>query len=360
MRRAWWIVAIVAAALLAAYVGGTRRTEGPPLDPRSTSPDGARAVVELIERLGADLTVVDGAPDDAADVALLLEDRLSRGDADAVSAWVRRGGVLVVADPNSLFTPPIAGSVLERVEGGCAAPALAGVAVLELDVGSTYDVPLDASGCFGTSAAGAFLVVEQVGEGSIVSVGGPDVFTNAFLGEADNAVLAAALLSGEARQAAFLRPSVAGGGERTLVDLIENPVRAALAQLVVVFVVVVLWRGRRLGRPITEPQPVQIESSELTRAVGRLLASNRRPARAAAIVRDRARRDLSGRLGLPLDAPAALVETTLVARTTLSEAEAHRAVSAPVDSDRDLVEVAHLLSRIREELTHDRSPTGRS
>ena len=353
-RRTLWIVGLLGVVVLGAYFGAARRTTGPPLDPSSTSPDGARAVVELVGRLGGRIDVVDGIPGPEVDVVLLLEDRLSRSEADRLSTWVRAGGVAVVADPGSLLTPPVASAVLDEVTGRCSAPGLEQVRQLDVGVSSSYEVPPAAVGCFGASGGTAFLVSRPEGDGTVVSLGGPDVLTNELLDQADNAVLAAALLAGEGRRTAFVRPALPGGGERGLVDLVDTPVRAALAQLLVAFVVLVAWRARRLGRPIEEPQPVSIAGSELTRAVGRLLASNRRPDRAAAILRDRARRDLSGPLGLPLEAALDTVVTTVAARTTLSTDEVRRAVAGPVHSDDELVETAALLARIREEITHDR------
>ena len=353
-RRTFWVLGLLAVVIAGAYVGGARRTEGPPLDPSSTAPDGAKAVVELTEALGGDIDLIDGAPGADFEVALLLEDRLSRADAADLSAWVREGGVLVVADPSSLFTPPVRGAATDRVGGGCGAAGLERVEVLDVDTARTYEVPPGATGCFGSEGEGSFLVLESEGAGSVVSLGGPDAFTNRRLGQADNAGLAAALLV-RPGGTAFVRPSLPGGGERGLVDLVGTPVRAALAQLLVAFAVVVAWRARRLGRPVEEPQPVRIEGSELTRAVGRLLGGNRRPDRAAAILRDRARRDLSGPLGLPLDADVDAVVSSVTARTTLSETEVRRAVAGPVRTDDDLVDAARTLTRIREETTHDRS-----
>ena len=354
-RRALWILGLFAVVVVGAYVGAARRTAGPPLDPSSTAPDGAKAVVELVDRLGGSIGVIDGVPGADVDVALLLEDRYDRDEAQRLLSWVREGGTLVVADPVSLLSPPVDAAVLDDVEGSCPVEPLTQVRALDVGVSSSYVVPSGATGCFDGRASGSFVVVRPEGAGSVVSVGGPDVFTNELLDEADNAVLAAALLVDGGRRAAFLRPALPGGGDRGLVDLIGTPVRAALAQLLVAFGIVVAWRARRLGRPIDEPQPVRIEGSELTRAVGRLLANNRRPERAAAILRDRARRDLSGPLGLPLDAVVDAVVATVAARTTLTEVEVHRAVAGPVRSDADLVEVAALLVRIREEITHDRS-----
>lgn len=350
-RGAVWALGILVLVVLAAYFGSARSNAGPPLDPDSTSPDGAKALVELIGRLGGEVDVLDGSPPRDADVVLLLEDRLPNEQADEVEAWVRRGGTLVVADPTSLFTPRVGGGVDGVLDGGCAVAGLDDIDRLDVGAALGYVDPVDADTCFPTAAGQSFVTVQASGDGSIVSLGGPEVFTNAFLDEVDNAVLAGRLLSGDGRRTVFLRPTLAGGGDDGLLDLVEPPARAALFQLLVVFLVVVAWRARRLGQPVPEPQPVQIQGSELTNAVGRLLQNNRRPDRAAAILRDHARRDLSSLLGLPLDAPGDVVESTLTARTALDQRSVRRAVSDPVTSDESLVEVAHLLSRIREELT---------
>ena len=68
-----------------------------------------------------------------------------------------------------------------------------------------------------------------------------------------------------------------GGGERTLVDLVSAGVTRALAQLALAFAVYALWRARRLGRPVAEPQPVAVAGSELVAAVGNLLDRTRSP-----------------------------------------------------------------------------------
>lgn len=360
-RRATFGALLVAVVLVAAYLTAARQTQGPPLDPSSTSPDGARAVVQLIDAL-ATMDVLEEIPGDDVDTALVLQDRFDRDAQDALLAWVRAGGTLVVADVDSTTTPPVAGTssgpVRITCDGGVPA-GLGDVSRLEVGDGFRFAVPDAASGRCGPPGDGALVVVEAAGDGTIVSVGGPGPFTNRYLDEADNAVLAAALLAPDAgTRSAFLRPSLAvGSGDQGLVDLVGTPVRAALAQLVVAFLLVALWRARRLGRPVGEPQPVSIEASELTQAVGRVLARSDRPARAAAVLRDRARRDLSAPLGLPLDASADQVVDAIARRTDLTPTEARRAAVDPVATDADLVEVATLLARIRKDTTHGRRPT---
>lgn len=354
-RRAGFVALLLAAVLVGAYVTAARRTTGPPLDPGSTAPDGARGVVELVDRFGAGMTVLDGVPDGSVDTALVLRDRFDRESAAALQDWVRGGGTLVVADPSSALTPPVVAATSDVVRGDCLLPAFQEVHALDVGAdGRHYDVPVTAAGCFGPGE-GSVVVVETLGRGSVVSVGGPGVFTNELLDEEDNAVLAVSLLAPSAdTRSAFLRTTAVGTGDDSLVDLVGDPVRAALAQLLVAFLVVALWRARRLGRPVREPQLVAIESSELTRAVGRLLERSGSAGRAAAVLRDRARRELSGPLGVPLDASQDVVVSVLAANTGLSADEVRRAVAAPVTTDEELVVVATLLARIRQEVTHGR------
>ena len=138
--------------------------------------------------------------------------------------------------------------------------------------GTLFDIPPGADSCVGDSRL-AYVVVEAHGQGDLVSVGGPGLFTNEALGDADNAAVVAALLAPEpGTRVDVLRPGPpVGGGERTLLDLVAPNVWAFLAQLLVAFLVLVLWRARRLGTPVAEPQPVAVAGSELVAAVGTLL-----------------------------------------------------------------------------------------
>ena len=90
-------------------------------------------------------------------------------------------------------------------------------------------------------------------------------------------------------------------------------VRLALWQLVVAFVLLALWRARRLGRPVAEPQPVQLPGAELVVAVGNLLQRAKGRGQAAGLLTDDLRRSLAERLGLPPSAPADQVADAVAA-----------------------------------------------
>ena len=333
-RRAvgWWVALGVALVVVAVIVGRDRPSDGRPLGPDSTAPDGAHAVVQLLGAYADDVDVVRGAPDPEATTALLLDDRLDDDDVDGVERWIEDGGTLLVADPAS----PLA----LRGDGPGSCPA----AFADVDVVVFSDRVVEEDG----ACSDAGFVAHPRGAGWVVSVADPSPFTNDLLDEGDNAVLVvAALAPTGAERVAFVDGGL-GAGRDDLVDLVPTDVRQAIIQLVVAFALLVLWAGRRLGRPVLEPQPVAVEGAELVAAVGRLLDGRRRPDEAATAVRADTRRTLERRLGLPSGAPAKVVAAAVHVQTGLDLARVEAAlVSRPVTTDADLVALTAELDHIR-------------
>lgn len=366
MRGAGLLVVVAVGVLLI----GRPPSEGPPLDPSSTGPLGTAALVALLEELGADVTVGEGvrgdgmvgdpSPAGGDDLALVLADDLDDAGRAEVTAWVQAGGTLVVADPASTLHPfpigdvPVLGVVDLPVDQVCDLPALAPVGAVEPPAGSvTYELVPGATGCYRRGEA-AYVGATPAGEGAIVAIGGAGVFTNQSIGEADNAVLAAALLAPRpGTQVSILGPPAPGTGEEGLAELVGDNVKAALGQLGVAFAVYALWRARRLGRPVAEPQPVALESSELVVAVGRLLQEARHHDEAARLVGDDLRRLLAERLGLGPDASAEQVAELAAARSAIPAGRVLAAMSPPPLGDADAL-VAHVMSAhaIHQEVVH--------
>lgn len=332
---------LAVALALAALFGGRPPVQGEPLDPRSSGPLGTKALVDTLGELGARVELVAGVPDADTEVALLLADALDATAREELLTWVREGGRLVAADVASPLTPEVVDATSLGITtpslapGDCPLAAMADVGRVTVPGGAVYAVDEGAVGCY-PRGEGSWLVARTEGEGAIVALGGPATFTNLELGAQDNALLAAALLLGgqDGRQG---RPRVAvletpppGGGDATLTDLIDPSVRSAFVQLLIAFGLVVLWRSRRLGRPVVERNPVEVPGSELVVAVGNLLQTARRPGRAAALLRADARRLLTERLGLPAGADAEVIADAAASRTGV-----HRADVAEVLDDGD-------------------------
>jgi hypothetical protein len=357
-RRGVGVAAVIVLGLLAvALVAGRPPREGPPLDPRSDAPLGTSALVELLRRLDGTVELSVGLPEDADDVALVLDDRLTDDQRHDLLAWVRRGGRLIVATPGPLTPDPVAEGLfdlgLEVVEPGtCTVQAVTGIGRIEPGGASSLEVPPGADACYG-SASAAYLVAADEGAGVVVSLGGPGSMVNERLDAPGNAALAAALLAPEpGTRIRFVDPPVpAGGGDKTLLELIPAGVARALLQLGVAFVLYALWRAIRLGRPVTEQQPVRVAGSELVGALGRLLARTRSPGAAAELVRTDLRRALAARLGLAPDAPAEVFADAAATRAGLDREVVLNAVSdAPVTTDQQLADLAGAAATIRQEV----------
>jgi hypothetical protein len=186
-----------------------------------------------------------------------------------------------------------------------------------------------------------------------VRLGGASVLVNQELGEADNAVLLASLLAPTAATAVqVLRPPLPGGGSAGLGDLVAPRVRLALWQLVVAFVLLAVWRARRLGRPVTEPQPVQIPGAELVVAVGNLLQRAKGRGQAAGLLTDDLRRSLAQRLGLPPSAPPDQVADAAAQRTGIPRGRVLRALTPTTPRDEaELVALSQAVDTVRREVT---------
>lgn len=350
-RLAPWL-ALVVGLLLVGVVAGDPDDEGPPLDPRSTAPDGTKGLVDVLGELGADVQVTDRVPDAGRDaagtVALVLRDDLADGQRIDLDRWVRAGGTLVVTDPGSSLHPGLAVEGVgapfgpdDIAQGVCTVEALR--AVERVDPGSAvrYRAVPGGEQCLGTEEAAFVLVVPQ-GQGTVVAVGGPGAFVNERLDVDDNAVLAAALLAPSAgARVVVLERALPGEGDETLADLVPGRVRDALVQLGVAFVVLVLWRGRRLGRPVPESGVLDVPGSELVEAAGRLRRRAGHPDRAAALLRADVRRRLASRLGLPSATSVGDVAVSAASHAGLDpERTAAVLATRPVASEDDLLRLA--------------------
>lgn len=359
------------AVVIVALVAGRRDVDGRPLDPRSTRPLGTRALVILLEESGADVTVSSAIPDAGTRATLVLQDDLDDTRRRHVQEWVRAGGVLVVADPLSDFAPGIESSTenpfdfsaqVGHLARECDLGVFEEVRRLEPTGGVGFDLPRQdgaivpgAVGCF-PIGEGWFVVARPSGAGAIVAVGGAGAFVNGVIGEADNGALAVSLLAPHnGARVQFLEPLGPGGGRATLTDLIPDRVNHALWQLAIAFAVYALWRGRRLGRPVEEPQPVAIPGAELVVAVGHMLQRAKRRDQAAAMLRLDLVRSLSGRLGLPPDARPEAVATAIAAHSRFDADYVTALLDAsPPASDEEMLHLARALSALRQEVLHVR------
>lgn len=363
-RAPGWLapVALVLVGTLALVAIGRGESSDTPLDPRSDGRLGTSAMMALARELGADPHVTDALPSDDADVYVVLVDLFDEDQRDELDRWVRDGGTAIVVDPSSESTPPYEqefadGGALAQQIGpvACDIDAFAGIDTADVEPsggGVLYQVPGGAQACFG-SRTRAYVVARSRGAGNLVSVGGSGVFVNEGLGTGDNAAVVGALVAPTpGARVEVLRPGpAAGGGRRGLLDLVAPNVWAFLAQLAVAFVLLALWRSRRLGAPVAEPQPVAVAGSELVAAVGSLLDRSGSPDHAAEVLRADLRRFLADRLGVPPDADAGVLASVAAERVGIDRARVDRALGTrAVENDAELVALARDVDAVRQEV----------
>jgi hypothetical protein len=376
VRRALPWVAVVLGLALVVAVAGRGAEEGNPLDPASAGPLGTKGLVEVLRGLGGRVTVSAGRPGAGTDTALLLSDDLTPERRHNLLDWVGRGGTLVVADPSSGVTPVEQvgstrfGLLDAEIQRRCDVPALRDAGRVAAPGGVVFEIPQGQGAPenqpggppVGTTRAcfprndGAWLLVQPLGGGTVVRLGGASALVNQELGKADNAVLLASLLvPAEGTAVQVLQPPLPGGGTAGLGDLIAPRVRLALWQLVVAFVLLALWRARRLGRPVAEPQPVQLPGAELVVAVGNLLQRAKGRGQAAGLLTDDLRRSLAERLGLPPATPADQVADTVAERTGIPRERVLRTLTRTTPGDEaELVALSQAVDTIRREVTRVR------
>jgi hypothetical protein len=361
LRSSWPLLAVAAAIVVAAALTAVGPDETLPLSPESREPDGTAALVDVLAALGRPARIV---PPDAigdAGVVLVLRDQFGEnptGDdlRDALRERARDGARVIVADPGSPLVPDVVGNVglLDRtLARDCAVRALRDVDDVRPGGGALYEADGDAVGCF-TTDGGAWLMITPEGRGHVVALGGPDVLTNAGLRSAGNAVLVTQLLTPEGADGpTIVRPvpptQAAGGDAPGLWDLVPSGVRVMALQLCVAFGVYVLWRARRLGRPLVDDTPVRLASSDLTTAVGALHARNATRTDAVRRIADDTRARLARRLDLARTADVADVAVAVAARTR-RDPTAVAAVLAPPDpaDDADLLAITGTLTELEQ------------
>jgi hypothetical protein len=321
-------------------------------------------LVLFLEEMGAEVTLSPDGPTAATDVTLVLDDRLTESTRDDIVEWVDEGGTLVVTDPASFLSAPLAeetgglGELLtgDLGRGECDITALAGVEEIDAPGAALYAVPPEGGSCFGDEES-AFIVSGSTGNGTFVSIGSPTVFLNDSLADRDHAVLAGALLVPEpGTRVTIVEKPPPGEGDDTLGDLVSDGVRAALVQLALAFLLYALYRARRLGRPVPEPLPVQIAGSELVVAVGELIQQSGDPGRAATVLQEDTRRTLARRLGLPVNADPGLVADVVASRVGPDRDHILALLTVTDVADESaLVALAHALDALRQETLHGQS-----
>jgi hypothetical protein len=355
------LVVIVAVSALSTYLTAPRT--GGRMDPEATSPDGAHALVALLEDNGVEVVTADDIatverstrPDSLLLVAptpfLLDDDRLQR-------LKDRPGDVLLV-EPVSRTREALAPKIRSAADtsfGGdphCDMREATRAGKVQLGLSDTYEPVTDDTGL--TRCYDGALVRYADGGRTITVVGTADFMTNSGLLQEGNAALAMNLAGADRRVIWYTPKRIAGesGGATSIMDLIPARVGWIVLQLCLAVVFVALWRGRRIGPLVAEDLPVVVRASETVEGRGRLYRSRRARDRAASALRTAVLQRVLPRLGLGAQSsPASVVET--VARRVRHQPTAieYALFGPPPSDDAELVNLSRLLDDIERQVAN--------
>ena len=336
--RRWrrWRMPVIVTGLLAVSVMFAALIQpdlsSEPLAVDNPGDDGARALAQVLGRQGVrvaathDLssalaratagTTLAVVTTSALDRAALVE--LARTEADLVVIDADDDALRALTDGALINTWAQTGATLEA---GCEDPDAVAAGTLS---GATYSVLATdgrATVCFGAGSpqAGAYAVTTQNGR-TVRVLADSTVLVNSHVTEAGNAALALRALGKHEQLTWFLpRPAsydqVQGAGGGNMGAFFPPGAGPVLAWLGLVLVVVAVWRGRALGRVVSEPLPVTVRAAETTVGRARLYRRARSRGHAAASLRAAAARRTAARLGLPRSADAPAIVTALAAAT---------------------------------------------
>lgn len=363
-RRTWqWvIVTLTVLAVIAgieAYLTAPR--PGAPMDPESTGPDGAHALVTLLREAGVDVVVADGIADverAARPDALILVAQTQYLTDPLLDRLTRAKGDLLLVEPTArtreALLPGVRVSPASDFDTDPDCPLREAVRAGSVRFGAaeSYRMP-DARRV--TSCYGGVLIRFRDDGRVVTAVGSADFMANAELAHAGNAALAMNL-AGDRPRLIWYAPHHTEGESPTpssLFDLVPANVIWVVWQLWLVVLLVALWKARRPGPLVAEDLPVVVRASETVEGRGRLYRSRRARDRAAAALRTAALQRLLPRLGLGAGAPAAAVVAT-VARRSGADAGfvSYHLFGPPPATDADLLQLARALDDIERQVAH--------
>jgi Domain of unknown function (DUF4350) len=362
-RGARWvvvaIVVIVGVAVLSTWLTAPR--PGGRMEPTSTSPEGARALVTLLRDHGVDVIAAGdiAAVERAArpDTLIVVAQTLHLNDDDLLRRLAALPGDRLLVEPVSRTREELApdvrlggGTTFGGAEPDCDLREATRAGTVQFGLSDAYeavgDVPV--TRCYDGA------LVRYADDGRTVTVVGTAEFmTNSGLVKEGNAALAMNLAGTRPRVIWYAPQRIEGepDGGATIFDLIPGQVTWIVLQLCLVVALLAVWKGRRIGPLVAEQLPVVVRASETVEGRGKLYRSRRASDRAAEALRTATLQRMLPRLGLSHNAASPAVVQAVAERCGLPpQAVAHTLFGPPPATDDDLINLAHELDNIERQV----------
>ncbi len=365
--RRWrtWRWAVLTLIVLAAIAGVdaylTAPRPGARMDPASTGPDGAHALVTLLRDGGVDVVVADGIADverAAGPDTLTLVAQSQYLTDSTLDRLAKVPGDLLLVEPTARTREALMPDV--RVSGGsgfdsnpnCTLREATRAGSVRFGPSETYQAN---DGRTMTNCYDGVLIRFRDSGRTITAVGSTDFLTNGGLLQAGNAALAMNLAGDRPHLIWYAPHRVEGESSTTasIFGLIPENMNWIVWQLWLVVLLAALWKGRRPGPLVAEELPVVVRASETVEGRGRLYRSHRARDRAAMALRTATLQRLVPRLGLGAGAPAPTVVTTVAQRSGADPGfVSYHLFGPPPATDKDLLQLARALDDIERQVTH--------
>jgi hypothetical protein len=357
----WVVLALVVIAAVAAvstYLTAPR--PGGRMDPESTSPEGARALVTLLRDHGVDVIAAENVAaverNARPDTLVVVVQTFFLADDDQLHLLAAVPGDRLLVEPvartRESLAPAIrlAGASTFGGQPDCDLREATRAGQVQLGLSDTYEAATDVAvtRCY----EGAVARYRDAGR-TVTVVGTAEFMTNSGLLKQGNAALAMNL-AGARPHVIWYAPQQTEGesaGAATVFDLIPENVTWIVWQLCLAVALLAGGKGRRVGPLVAEQLPVVVRASETVEGRGRLYRSRRARDRAADALRTATLQRLLPRLGLGPNADAPAVVQAVAARSAEDPAVVGPALFGPPPaSDSDLVHLAHELDTIERQV----------
>lgn len=373
--RRWVTALIVTVLLMAVVLAASLLTHGTQantddLDPANPGYTGAQGLAQVLGQRGVRVTIVrsqgellEEPIDRGTTVAITGTVRLSRQTARTALAHSAPASSLVLLDPDAAVTRAMSLPVnahlaeLKNVSAGCQSAQL-GTGFRLAQANRAYmstDKDNPATTCFpDKSDGGGAMVSLPAAEGRppVTLLGDETLIRNGSILESDNAAIAIHLF-GNADRLVWYVPTVT---DTTSADSISRSIapswfQPGLALASSAVVLLCLWRGRRLGRLVTEPLPVIVRAIETTESRGRMYRKSRDRQRALAVLALATRRRLASYLGLSESSSVISVAAAAAAVSGRDYDEVLALLSSPAaQNDSSLLTIANTLRALEKEV----------
>ncbi len=380
--RGWWGLAAVFALIITLFIARQTTEDADALSTNNVGPMGARAAAEVLRDRGVDVhqisrlsearisdpahtTLAVALP--SALVAYQLDSILSYpGDLVFIGA---DSAVIAAVDPS--LTIDYSSSATLRA-AGCADPNATAAERIESD-GLEIRAPSSSTAevCFaGADGAGPYVVIHQDGR-TITLLTNASLPMNENLTAYGNAALTFRMLGAHERLVWYLGNPLdistltytkegsgnsSDGGKQPpanapSADFLPPGTGNAMYALGLAVLVAGIWRGRRMGKLVTENLPVVIPSSETTRGRARLYRRARAYGRAAASLRAASAERMGRLLGIPRsgNAPALIGAVSRAAKRDPASVE-RLLYGPPPDGERAMMDLVQELDTLERQV----------